>query len=429
MSRIVHHANMPKVLGLAFLLACAGPAAVVWAAEDIAGEWEMVMEFGGRPSFATLTIAKSPDGVLTGKWGAGELTNVKFDGQKLTFARTVKWGDNEFTMTYAGTLKDGKIAGAFSTDNGEFAANGARAKPIAAAAGQWDVQYRIGEQDVTGRLAISQKSDGSLDGKWTSQRGESTISNLRSQGQKLSFERTSSFNGNEFKSSFEGTVQGDKLAGAFKSERGEMPVTGQRFGAALIGPWALTTVSERGTFQGVLKVFPDLTGRYDFFGAEIPLKSLKFEGEQLTFTLEFGSGDQTSTMDFKGKVDGKTLKGQTTSSRGTSEVTGKKIEAIQPKAAGIAGTWEFTRESQDGTRRTNTLTIKPDMTATYKGRDTEFPVTNLVVNGDQVSFKVTMKYNDTEVPMEFKGKLDGATLKGEFITSRGTREAVGKKVQ
>ena len=70
------------------------------------------MDFGGRPSFATLTIAKNADGAFTGKWGPAELTNVKFDGQKLTFARTVKFGDNEFTMTYAGTLKDGKIAGA-----------------------------------------------------------------------------------------------------------------------------------------------------------------------------------------------------------------------------------------------------------------------------------------------------------------------------
>jgi hypothetical protein len=39
-----------------------------------------------------------------------------------------------------------------------------------------------------------------------------------------------------------------------------------------------------------------------------------------------------------------------------------------------------------------------------------------------------VKYNETEVPMEFKGRLEGGTLKGEFITSRGAREAVGKKV-
>ena len=75
------------------------------------------------------------------------------------------------------------------------------------------------------------------------------------------------------------------------------------------------------------------------------------------------------------------------------------------------------------------MTIKPDMTGTYKMRDAEFPVTGLTVNGDQVSFKVTVKYNDTEVPMEFKGKVNGGTLTGAFTSERGTREAIGKKVQ
>ena len=432
MSHTLCHANTGKVLVLMLALALAGPAALAGTAEDITGPWEMTLDFGGRPSFATLTISKNADGTFAGKWGSDNLSNVKFDGQKLTFTRTVKFGDNEFTMTYAGILKDGKIAGQFSTDNGEFAANGARKKPLAPAVGQWDMQYKIGDRDVTGRLVIAQKADGSLDGKWTSERGESTISNVKSQDSKLTFDRTSSFNGNEFKSSFEGTVQGDKLTGVFKSERGEIQATGARFGAALIGTWDLTITSERGTFPGHLIVNPDLSGRYEFFGMEIPTKTIKFEGDQLTFTVEMGFGDQVSEMTFKGKVEGKTLKGQTTSSFGTSEVTGKKVEAAASgpqSGSSVVGVWEFTREGQDGTKRVSTLTIKPDMTGTYKMRDTEFPVTGLTVNGAGVSFKVTVKYNDTEVPMEFKGKVEGGTLTGEFISERGAREAVGKKVQ
>jgi len=39
-----------------------------------------------------------------------------------------------------------------------------------------------------------------------------------------------------------------------------------------------------------------------------------------------------------------------------------------------------------------------------------------------------MRYGDREFPMEFKGKVDGTTLKGEFTTSRGSREATGKKI-
>jgi len=429
MSCATRHTSLGKALVLMFLLACAGPVAVLGAAEDITGPWEMTMDFGGRPSFATLTVSKNAEGAFAGKWGSDNLSNVKFDGQKLTFTRTVKFGDNEFTMSYAGTLKDGKITGEFSTDNGPFGANGARKKPIAPAVGQWDMQYKIGDRDMTGRLALSQKADGSLEGKWTSERGESTISNVKFQEAKLTFDRTSSFNGNEFKSSFEGTIQGDKLAGTFKSERGEIPATGQRFGAALLGDWELTVTSDMGTRTSLLMIYPDLTGRFEFFGGEIPIKDLKFEGDQLTFGIELGFGDQTFTMSFKGKVDGKTLKGQMVSDRGTSEVAGKKIEAAKPQVSSIVGTWEFTREGQDGTKRVTTLTIKPDMTGAYKMRDTEFPVTGLTVTGDQVSFKVTMKYNDTEVPMTFKGKVAGAELKGEFISERGTREAVGKKVQ
>jgi len=78
--------------------------------------------------------------------------------------------------------------------------------------------------------------------------------------------------------------------------------------------------------------------------------------------------------------------------------------------------------------RTSTLKIKEDMTATYTVRDNEIAVTDLKVDGSQVSFKVIMRYGDSDVPMEFKGKLDGTTLKGEFITERGAREATGKKI-
>ena len=46
---------------------------------------------------------------------------------------------------------------------------------------------------------------------------------MQLQGGKLTFDRVSNFNGNEFKSTFEGTIEGDKLTGVFKSDRGEIP--------------------------------------------------------------------------------------------------------------------------------------------------------------------------------------------------------------
>ncbi len=421
------HPSTAKYLFLAGLLLLGWVSPLL--AQDITGDWDMTADFNGRQSVSTLMIAKSPDGTLSGRWGASDLSNVKLEGDKLTFTRTMRFGDQEFTMNYAGTVKDGKIAGQWSSERGEFPTNGVRAKPMSPAAGVWDLKYTIGDRDVTAQMTISQKPDGALDVKYASQMGDSVVSNAKFQDGKLTFDRAAKFNDQEFKMTFAGTIQGDKLTGAFKSDMGEVPVTGTRLGGALIGKWMLTAVSERGTRNVLMTINPDLTGRYESFFGEIPIKDLKLEGNQVTFVIESSFGDQTFKQDFKGKLEGGVVKGQMTSERGSSEITGKKLAptAAAASASSIVGKWEFTRETQQGTR-TSTLTIKPDMTGTYSIRDTEVPVTDLKVSGDEVAFKVVMKFNDTEVPMEFKGKLEGKTLKGQFISERGPREAVGKKV-
>jgi hypothetical protein len=421
MSRVFY-----KTIGRALFLVCVlllAQTSLVRAAEDITGQWEMTMDFGGRPSFATLSISKNADGTLVGKWGSDGLSDVKFQDGKLTFVRTVRFGDQEFTMNYAGTLKDGKITGTMSSDRGEFATNGARMKPKIAALGTWDISFNIGDRDITGQLAVSEKPDGTLEGKWISERGNTVISNVKFKDGKLTFNRKSTFGDNTYESDFDGTIAGNNLTGVFKSQQGEMPAKGSRVGAALIGKWDLTTVSDFGTRQGMMRVNGDMTGRYEFFGGEIPMKDIKLEGNQVTFTLEMGFGDQTFIFNFKGTLDGKALKGQMTSDRGTSEITGKKAE----EASAVVGTWEFTRETSQGTR-TSTLKIKPDMTGTYTMRDNEVEVKDLKVDGNNVSFKIELSFNDRQFTMEFKGSVDGKILKGEFITERGAREAVGKKI-
>ncbi len=421
MSRILH-----KTIGKTFVVICLmlfAQTSLVWSAEDITGQWEMKMDFGGRDSFATVSISRKADGNLSGKWGSADLSDVKFQDGKLSFVRIIQFGDQEFILDYAGTLKDGKITGTMSSDQGEFAANGARMKPKIAALGTWDVSFNIGDRDITGKLDVSEKSDGMLDGKWISERGNTVISNVKFQNGKLTFNRKSTFGDNTYESDFEGTVSGHKMTGAFKNQRGEMPAKGTRVGAALVGKWELTTVSEFGTNTSLMRINGDMTGRYELFGSEIPMKNLKLEGDQLTFAIEMGWGDQTSILNFKGKLDGKNLTGQIAWDSGTGDVSGKKVE----EASAVVGTWEFTRESSRGTR-TSTLKIKEDMTGTYTARDNEIPVKDLKVDGNNVSFKIELSFNDTQFTMEFKGKVNGKTLNGEFITQRGSREAIGKKI-
>jgi len=398
-----------------------GSTSLAWA-ESITGIWEMTMEFGGRPSYATLSVSKQADGTLAGKWGSSELSNVKFENGKLTFVRTVRIGDQEFTLDYSGTLKDGRITGTMSGDRGEFAVNGARRKPKLPVLGQWDINFNVGDRDINAKLTVSQKPDGTIEGKWDEE-GEHVISKIDFKDGKLTLTRNSKIQDFEFESTYEGTVKGNDLVGMVKSQMGELEANGKRIGAALIGQWELTSTSDRGTRTLMMRVESDLTGRYEFFGGEIPMKDLKLEGDQVTFYIEFGAPDQTFKLDFKGKLDGKTLKGEMIGERGTSQITGKKIEA----SASVVGTWEFTRETSQGTR-TSTVKIKDDLTGTYTSRDRETPVTDLKVDGNQISFKITRIFNDRQFTMEFKGQVDGDTLKGEFTTPRGSREATGKRV-
>jgi len=98
-----------------------------------------------------------------------------------------------------------------------------------------------------------------------------------------------------------------------------------------------------------------------------------------------------------------------------------------PKIEPVVGKWELTSTGRRGPR-TNTLTINEDMTATYQGRRGEIPVTDLKIEGDQLSFAITMKFRDREFAMTFNGTVQGPTLKGLWTTSRGTREVTGKKI-
>ena len=414
----------------------------LWAAEDLSGDWKISSDFNGRTMVSTLSLAQKADGTWTGKWGASELSSVKFDGQKLGFVRTIKFGDNEFSMTFNGTLKEGKIAGTLSSDQGDSTVTAVRKKVKSPILGQWNIKFNVGDRDIDGLLTLTEKPDGTLAGQWTKEEGQHVISNVKFQDGKLTFTRKVKLQDmDEFETNYEGTLKEGALTGSWKSEMGEIPANGQRAGGALIGKWELTVTSDRGTRTSLLVVDGDMTGTFESFGGEVPLKDLKLQGDQVTFNTEVSFNDQTFKRDFKAKLDGKTLKGQITSDQGTSEVTGKKLEAAPAPAAasaqapaaksapaGLVGTWELTTTGQDGTPRTNTLKINADMTGTYTGRNNETPIKEIKVDGNQVSFKFTRSFNDQEVTMEFKGKLEGSTLNGEFTSDRGTRPVTGKKV-
>jgi len=107
----------------------------------------------------------------------------------------------------------------------------------------------------------------------------------------------------------------------------------------------------------------------------------------------------------------------------TDQNRGKKLEPISP----AVGIWQFTRETDRG-MFTSILNIKDAKSGTYTIRDNEVDLDELAVDGNRVAFKVTLRFNDREFAMQFKGAVEGTTLKGQWTTPRGTRDAEAKRV-
>lgn len=426
-----HRTRAKVCVASALVISCLWAMASL-AADDVTGQWQLSMEFGDRQMNSTLLLYRSQDGTLQARWGASELSQVKLDGQKLSFVRTVRFGDQEFSMTFQGTIQGGRLTGTISSERGDFSITGIKKTPKPDMVGQWDVGFEVFDRPISARLVVQQRPDGALTVQWTEEPGQHNVSGVKYQDGRLTFVRSSKIEDMEFETTFEGTVKDNRLTGLLKGQMGQFNVTGKRVGADLIGLWELSTVSEMGTRQSLLVIDNDLTGTYEGFGGEFPIKDLKIDGQRLSFTVEMGFGDRTFQIKFNGTCDGKTIKGQSSSERGTNEVTGKKLTIPLPGqvASGIQqliGTWEFTTETPGGVR-TNTLKINPDMTGTYSSRNQDTPIEALKVDGDQVSFKITRTFNDQQFTMEFKGRLIGDELVGEFVSQRGSRPAKGKKI-
>jgi len=233
-----------KVIVAVVVLACIVMAPVVIAAEGVVGEWEFKNQMPARTSAATMTITKSADGNLAGTWstqrGESQLSDITFENGKLKFVQINNFGGREMKTTYEGTIEGGKLKGTGKGQFGETTFEGVLQGEAKAGAdaiiGGWQMSINTLARETVEKLTITKNADGALAGKWAGQRGESKISNMKFEGGKLTFIRTSDFGGRVMESEFEGTVDGDSIKGAFKTDRGDREANATRVGAAKSEP-------------------------------------------------------------------------------------------------------------------------------------------------------------------------------------------------
>ncbi len=301
------------------------PASAEQAKKKIAGDWLLKSEFDGQQITSILSLSIDKQGKLTGQWisywGLSELKDVKYEGDELSFVQTGRYRNREYRSEFTGAIKRGKLSGTLSSDRDKYQVEGQRLRPIPPAVGNWEMKVKVGEREFTGTMVIKADKERKLTAVWQSERGEHEITDVQLEKKKLTFKRKSKIQDQQWESIFEGTVKGHKLSGTFKSERGDSAVEGNRIGAALVGKWDLEMTSEDGSRRQILKVSPDLSGMY----GPMVVKKIDIEGDQVAFQIVMQFGERKYEINFKGKLDGRKLTGEITSSWGTRKVTGKKV--------------------------------------------------------------------------------------------------------
>jgi hypothetical protein len=200
-------------------------------------------------------------------------------------------------------------------------------------------------------------------------------------------------------------LEGEKLTGSIKSERGEIPLDG-------------TVKGKEVKFSYTIKYMDnDL----------LITMSGNLEGDDIKGAVDFGGFAQD---EWSAKRASNTTAGSG-SATATATATTATTAASQPKAnekIDLSGTWNFQVETQAGSG-SPTFTFKQDgekLTGKYKGMLGEADLTG-TVKGDQVefSFKISGQIEGT---VTYTGTTDGKEIKGKAkFAELGEGTFTGKK--
>jgi hypothetical protein len=328
---MAHSTFLKRVLWITLMAGLVVPAMAQQAQDPVVGDWLLKSDFEGRPMSSLLLISKDAAGSYAGLWsgffGINKVDNLKIEGDKISFSQTSRFREQEMTSLFTGTLKEGKLEGTLSNDNGDIAFKGARME-MPSVIGVWEFRRQRQDQEVVSKLTVGRDAGGVITVNWQGEReqgGSWEISNVKYENEKLTFTRKNTNPERPMEMTYSLAVQGDTLAGTATSQRGERQVEGKRLNSELIGKWELTLTSDRGERKQLLYVLPDMTAMYGSMNAG----SVVYQEGKVGFKYEITFGDRTFSNEFKGQLQNGQLTGEMISDRGTQQVKGQKMAAVQ----------------------------------------------------------------------------------------------------
>ena len=224
-----------------------------------------------------------------------------------------------------------------------IAADGAGSTSSPQVVGEWEFKSQMQARTSTATMTITRNADGKLAGTWSTQRGESQLSDITFEGGKIKFVQTSNFGGQDMKTTYDGALEGGKLNGAGKSQFGEFTFEGTLQGQAktgadaIVGAWRMSVNMQ--TRENVEKLTVTrnadgtLAGKWESRRGESKISNMKFEGGKLTFIRATDFGGRIMESEFEGTVEGDSIKGVFKSDRGNRETIATRVGAAKPEPA------------------------------------------------------------------------------------------------
>jgi hypothetical protein len=174
----------------------------------IAGVWEITTKRTDRETTSTLTIKADKDGKLSGLWksqrGEGEVSDVSFKDDKLSFKRKMQSQDQQqVESAYELTVKGDTMTGTSKSPRGEASLTGKRANPPVV--GTWELTMTSERGERIQLLTIYPDLSALY--------GPSELEKIIVEDNKISFKMSRTFGDRTFEMEFKGTLEGDKLTG------------------------------------------------------------------------------------------------------------------------------------------------------------------------------------------------------------------------
>jgi hypothetical protein len=298
------------VLGFAMSLL----AVTAFAAEDPVGEWTGE---GPRGEF-TITISKDADGALIGQMitgrGPNDLSDIKIDGAQLSFTNLLEFNGQSVALNFAGKIEANTFTGTLSTPRGDNPVSLTRAVGgVPGLVGTWKLTGESQFGPMEHELTVAK--DGT--GTYASSGESSEVTNLKVDGQKVSFDMTVFGGGGSYDVAFEGSYTDKSLTGDVISNGSSfVTLTAPRaMGLAQwAGVWKLTGESRYGPLEHILTIAADGKAKYGSSGEVSDLSNLKIDGSKINFNMTVFGGGGSYDLAFEGKFDGDDLSGDVMSS-------------------------------------------------------------------------------------------------------------------